>query len=124
MFAYLLEEPKKNKRNGTSKKTLKTNIGETAITTPTDRNSSFEPSIIKKRQTILADNLSEKISTLHGLRMSLRDISSHIEEMYDMSISHTVLSEITDRIIPYIKAQKKQTFRIDLLHCLVECYAL
>lgn len=117
MSAHLSEEPEKNKRNGKGKKTLKTNIGEIAITTPTDRNSSFEPSIVKKRQTILADNLSEKIIGLYGLGMSLRDISSHIEEMYDMSISHTVLSEITDRIIPDIKAWQSRP--LESLYCIV-----
>ena len=104
MSEHLSGHPEKNKRNGKGKKTLKTNLGEVEIRTPSDRNSSFEPSIVKKRQTILADNLSEKIIGLYGLGMSLRDISSHIEEIYDMSISHTVLSEITDRIIPDIKA--------------------
>jgi len=117
MSAHLSEEPKKNKRNGKGKKTLKTNIGEVAITTPSDRNSSFEPSIVKKRQTILADNLSEKIIGLYGLGMSLRDISSHIEEIYDMSISHTVLSEITDRVIPDIKAWQSRP--LESLYCIV-----
>jgi transposase-like protein len=52
---------------------------------------------------VLADNLAPKIIGLYGLGMSFRDIASHIEEMYDMEISHTTLSEITDRIIPRIK---------------------
>jgi putative transposase len=117
MTAHLADQPKKNKRNGKGKKTLKTNIGEISITTPSDRNSSFEPSIVKKRQTILADNLSEKIIGLYGLGMSLRDISGHIEEMYDMSISHTVLSEITDRIIPDIKAWQSRP--LESLYCIV-----
>ncbi|MEW7281373.1 transposase [Aquimarina sp. 2201CG1-2-11] len=51
--------------------------------TPTDRQSNFEPDLVKKRQTILADNLSDKIIGLYGLGMSYRDISSHIKEMYD-----------------------------------------
>jgi transposase-like protein len=117
MTAHLADQPKKNKRNGKGKKTLKTNIGEISITTPSDRNSSFEPSIVKKRQTILADNLSEKIIGLYGLGMSLRDISGHIEEMYDMSISYTVLSEITDRIIPDIKAWQSRP--LESLYCIV-----
>jgi transposase-like protein len=94
----------KNKRNGKGKKTIKSSLGTFEVQTPTDRNSSFEPEIIKKRQTILAENLSEKIIGLYGLGMGLRDISSHIKEMYDTDISHTVLSQITDKIIPDIKA--------------------
>ena len=103
MAVHLCENPEKNKRNGKGKKTLKTNIGNIEISTPADRNSSFEPSIVKKRQTILADNLSDKIIGLYGLGMSLRDISSYIKEIYDMQISHSVLSEITDKGIPDIK---------------------
>jgi putative transposase len=94
----------KNKRNGKGKKTIKSSLGTFEVQTPTDRNSSFEPEIIKKRQTILAENLSEKIIGLYGLGMGLRDISSHIKEMYDTDISHTILSQITDKIIPDIKA--------------------
>jgi putative transposase len=117
MAVHLSENPEKNKRNGKGKKTLKTNIGSIEISTPADRNSSFEPSIVKKRQTILADNLSEKIIGLYGLGMSLRDISNHIEEMYDMQISHTVLSEITDKVIPDIKAWQKRP--LESVYCIV-----
>lgn len=117
MSAHLTDNSEKNKRNGKGKKTLKTNIGELEIATPTDRNSSFEPNIVKKRQTILADNLSEKIIGLYGLGMSYRDICSHIEEMYDMQISHTVLSEITDRIIPDIKTWQNRP--LESLYCIV-----
>lgn len=81
-----------NKLNGKGKKTIKSSFGSFDIETPQDRHSSFEPEIVKKRQTILADNLSDKIIGLYGLVMSYRDISSHIKEMYDTDISHTVLS--------------------------------
>lgn len=105
MSEYLSKTPKKksNKRNGKGKKTIKTAEGSFEITTPQDRQSSFEPEIVKKRQTILADNLADKIIGLYGLGLSLRDISSHIKEIYDSEISHTVLGEIIDRIIPQVK---------------------
>jgi len=93
-----------NKRNGKRLKTLKTHEGSFEIETPKDRLSSFEPQIVKKRETILADNLQEKIIGLYGLGMSYRDISKHIKEMYDTDISHTLLSQITDRIIPEVKS--------------------
>lgn len=116
MNAHLLDPTIKNKRNGKGKKTLKTNIGSIEIETSADRNSSFEPIIVKKRQTILADNLSEKIIGLYGLGMSLRDISNHIKEMYDMDISHTVLSEITDKIIPEVKAWQSRP--LEPMYCI------
>lgn len=75
-----------NKRNGRGRKLVKTMAGEIDIVTPQDRHSSFTPEILKKRETILADNLSSKIISLYGMGMSLRGISSHIEEMYDIDI--------------------------------------
>ena len=98
------ERIKGNKRNGRGSKTIKSSNGPLTISTPQDRQSSFEPELIKKRQTILAENLEDKIIGLYGLGMSLRDISSHIKEMYDTEISHTVLSQITDKILPEVKA--------------------
>ena len=97
------ERSKGNKRNGKGRKTLKTAAGEITIETPQDRNSSFLPQIVKKRETVLADNLAPKIIGLYGPGMSFRDIASHIQEMYDVEISHATLSEITERVIPQVK---------------------
>ncbi len=92
-----------NRKNGKTSKRLKTDSGELEIETSRDRNGSFEPTLIKKRETILAESLQDKIIGLYGLGMSYRDISKHIEEMYEMEISHDTLSSITDRIIPQVK---------------------
>jgi putative transposase len=106
MEEHLSEEERSqgNKRNGKGRKTIKSSAGSFEIETPQDRHSSFEPELIKKRQTILAESLEEKIIGLYGLGLSYRDISRHIKEMYDTEISHMVLSQITDKIIPEIKA--------------------
>ena len=106
-----------NKRNGKGTKTIKSGTGTFEIETPQDRQSSFEPQIIRKRETILADNLEDKIIGLYGLGMSLRDISGHIKEMYDTDISHTVLSQITDRIIPEVKAWQNRP--LEPVYCIV-----
>ncbi len=111
------ERNKGNKRNGKDKKTIKSGMGSFEIETPQDRQSSFEPELVKKRQSILADNLSDKIIGLYGLGMSYRDICSHIKEMYDTEISHNVLTEITDRIIPDVKAWQNRP--LDPLYCIV-----
>jgi len=97
------EEDADNRRNGYAVKTVKSSQGSFELSTPRDRSGSFTPEIVKKRQTILADTLEEKIIGLYGLGMSYRDISKHIEDMYDTVISHNVLSEITDRIIPKVR---------------------
>lgn len=108
LSAHLAEEQtgassSTNRRNGRSVKRLKTGSGTLDLATPRDRAGTFEPELIRKRQTILGDALEERILGMYGLGMSLRDISAHIEEMYGMAISHTTLSEITDRIIPKVR---------------------
>ncbi|RYZ34698.1 MAG: IS256 family transposase [Sphingobacteriales bacterium] len=106
-----------NRKNGKVTKTVKTGDGEFTLTTSRDRNGSFEPDIIKKRETILADSLQDRIIGMYGLGMSLRDISAHIHEMYDMEISHDTLSGITERIVPLVK--EWQSRPLDRLYCIV-----
>ena len=92
-----------NRRNGKTNKEIKTSSVIISVQTPRDRSSTFEPEIIRKRETILAESLESKIIGMYGLGMSLRDISRHIKDMYDTDISHTTLSAITDKIIPEVK---------------------
>ena len=92
-----------NRRNGKTSKEVRTSSGTISIDTPRDRTSSFEPELIRKRETILAESLESKILGMYGLGMSLRDISRHIKDMYDTDISHATLSAITDKIIPEVK---------------------
>lgn len=92
-----------NKRNGKGSKRLKTMSGELVLSTPEDRKSTFSPQIVKKRETVLADNLAPQIIGLYSKGMSFRDISDHIQQMYDVEISHATLSEITERVIPQVK---------------------
>jgi putative transposase len=105
MDAHLDDTERKqgNKKNGKGVKTLKTSSGSITIETPQDRLSNFEPQLVKKRETVLAENLAPQIISLYGRGLSFRDISKHIEEMYDMEISHATLSEITERVIPQVK---------------------
>lgn len=112
-----IERTKGNRRNGTSKKLLKTSDGSFELETPRDRESTFEPEIVKKRETILADNLEKKIIGMYGLGMSLRDISGHIKEMYDTDISAATLSSITDRVIPMVK--EWQSRPLEEVYCIV-----
>ncbi|AEI50616.1 IS256 family transposase [Runella slithyformis] len=105
MNAHLNEQEREsgNKRNGKGSKRLKTASGEIVLTTPEDRKSTFFPQIVKKRETVLADNLAPQIIGLYSKGMSFRDISDHIQQMYDVEISHATLSEITERVIPQVK---------------------
>jgi len=106
-----------NRRNGKTSKQVKTRSGTLTIDTPRDRTSSFEPELIKKRETILAESLEQKILGMYGLGMSFRDISRHIKDMYDMDISHSTLSALTDKIIPQVK--EWQSRPLDELYTIV-----
>lgn len=92
-----------NRKNGKTSKKVSTSSGTISIDTPRDRRATFEPEIIRKRETILDESLESKILGMYGLCMSLRDISKHINDMYDTDISHATLSPITDKIIPEVK---------------------
>ena len=96
------ERGRKIKRNGKGRKTVRSDVGEVEIETPQDRHSTFEPEIVRKRERILVECLSSKILALYGKGMSLRDISEYVEDMYDVPVSATMLSQITDNIIPEI----------------------
>lgn len=117
--AHLDEEQRSlgNRKNGQSAKLLKTAEGSFELHTPRDRNSDFQPQIVGKRETILAESLEKKIIGMYGLGMSLRDISQHIKEMYDTEISATTLSQITDKIIP--KVVEWQSRSLERLYCIV-----
>lgn len=119
MDAHLgqVEREAGNKRNGKGSKTIKSSAGSFQIDTPQDRQSSFDPQLIKKRETVLADSLQDKIIGLYGLGMSLRDIRDHIAEMYDTELSHTILSQITDRVIPEVKAWQSRP--LEPVYCIV-----
>ena len=94
----------KNRRNGVNKKTIKgTSDGTFELETPRDRNGTFEPQIVKKHQTTISDEIEEKIISMYGLGMSYRDISSHLEEIYQVSISTATISTVTDKIINKVK---------------------
>jgi len=95
---------KSNRRNGFNTKTIKgTSDGSFLLETPRDRNGTFEPQIVKKHQTTISNEIEEKILSMYGLGMSYTDISSHIEEIYQVSISTATISTITDKIIDKVK---------------------
>ena len=101
--AHLQEEKASglsNRRNGKTSKRVKSLGGEFDLESGRDRSGSFEPLVVPKRQVIITEELEEKVIGLYGLGMSTRDITSHIKEMYQMDISASTLSAITDKVIP------------------------
>lgn len=91
-----------NRRNGKTAKTIKSGSGEFELITPRDRNSTFEPQIVKKRQTILTDELDDKILKLFAMGTSYKDISAHLLDMYGVELSAATISAVTDKLLPLI----------------------
>jgi transposase-like protein len=98
-----LDESRPNRRNGKSKKRVKTSHGELEINTPRDRDSTYEPELLPKRVKSLGPSLENKIISLYGLGMSYQDICNHIEEMYGMELSKAQLTAITDKVWPEVQ---------------------
>lgn len=105
MDSYLEDntlEQGSNRRNGLSSKRIKSSVGDFDLNTPRDRNGGFEPSLVKKRQTTLNEELDHKILSLYALGNSYNDISAHLEDIYGVHISNGKISSITDRLIPQL----------------------
>jgi transposase-like protein len=87
-----------NSRNGKTHKTLKNDNGEIEITVPRDRNGQFDPIIVKKYERTIGP-IEDKIISMYAKGMTVRDIQSHIQEMYGLDVSSTLISNITEKIV-------------------------
>ena len=105
-----------NTRNGKSKKTLKGEFGELPIEVPRDRQGTFEPQLIPKHQTRWA-GFDDKILSLYARGMTVREIQSHLEEMYGTEVSPTLISSVTDAVIDEVKAWQSRP--LDTLYPIV-----
>lgn len=97
------KQKRSNTRNGATGKTVKGTFGALEIETPRDRDSSFEPQLVRKRQIRLA-GMDEKILTLYSKGMTTRDIEDALKDLYGVEISHTVISEVTEAVQDEVKA--------------------
>lgn len=95
-------QAKNNRRNGRSSKTLKGEFGQVEIAVPRDRNSQFEPQIVKKGQTRL-EGFDEKILALYARGMTVRDIQAQLQDLYGVEVSPTLISNVTDAVIDEVK---------------------
>lgn len=101
--SHLAQDIEANRKNGSTKKTVKTPTGAFELATPRDRNGSFEPQLVKKHQTTLSDEIERKIIRMFALGMSYKDISQEIEDLYAFSVSSATISAVTDKVIPELK---------------------
>jgi transposase-like protein len=91
-----------NSRNGYSKKTLKTQLGNVEVNIPRDRNGEYEPQIVPKHKRNVT-GIEEKILALYAAGMTTRDIHTQIQDLYDVEISAEMVSKITDRVLPLMQ---------------------
>lgn len=94
-----------NNRNGHFGKTLKSSSGQARIQIPRDRNSSFEPEVLKKYETHTSE-IEDKIISMYAKGMSTRDIDSHMYDIYGARFSPATISHITDKVIPLVEEFK------------------
>lgn len=87
-----------NNRNGHGKKTLKGDNGHLEIQVPRDRNGSFEPQLVQKRQSRMP-SFDEKVISLYARGMTVREIQGHLEELYGTQVSPTLISTVTDAVL-------------------------
>jgi transposase-like protein len=97
------EQGVSNRRNGKLKKIVKSGAGPFELETSRDREGSFEPQLIKKRQTVLNESLDNKILALFGIGMSYSAIAEHLADMYGLEVSSAKISQITDKLLPIIE---------------------
>jgi transposase-like protein len=92
-----------NRRNGKLGKTVKGTFGELEIETPRDREGSFEPQLVKKRQIRLG-GMEEKILALYARGMTSRDIESALQDLYGVNVSHSIVSQVTEAVLDEVHA--------------------
>ena len=111
MDAHLSDESRSsgNRRNGKMPKTVQTQYGEVTVETPRDRDGSFDPQTVRKRETILAEGMADQIIGMYAFGTSTREISKYFEREFNTKLSAETISAITDRVLPEIKEWKSRS---------------
>src|SRR6266566_6976836 len=111
-----------NTRNGSTPKTLVTEHGSVPIDTPRDRDGSFEPKIVRKRQRRF-EGFDEKILALYSRGLSVRDVQAHLREIYGVEVSAGLISQVTDAVMEDVRAWAQRpledVYPVVFLDCMV-----
>lgn len=113
-----------NSRNGHSQKTMHTSYGEMELDIPRDRKGEFEPQLIKKYQNTVTQDMEEKIISMYAKGMTTGDIESHMRELYDLDISDSTISRITDKITAHRQGMAGTAAGGYLRRCISGCHPL
>ena len=114
------EKETDNRRNGYGKKTVKTSSGTLDIDVPRDRDASFNPELIPKRKTDVSA-IENKVISMYARGMSQRDISATIEDIYGFSVSHEMISDITDQVLPELEEWQTRPLKNCYAFVFVDC---
>ena len=114
------EKETTNRRNGYTKKNVKTSAGEVEIQVPRDREASFEPKLIPKRQRDVSA-IEDKVLSMYAKGLSQRDIAETIEDIYGFEISHETISEITERVIEQLEDWQNRPLKKFYTFLFVDC---
>lgn len=114
------EKETTNRRNGYSKKSLKTTAGDVPIEVPRDREGTFEPAIVPKRKRDVSA-IQDKVLSMYAKGMSQRDIADTIEDIYGFEISHETISEITDSILEQLEEWQSRSLKKFYTFLFVDC---
>lgn len=106
--AHIDETEEPNRKNGKGKKTVKTSVGNVDIDTPRDRNGTFEPEILPKRERTLGVDLDRQIIALYARGSSCRNISEHLMDIYGLDVSEATISRVTDKVMPLLHEWKSR----------------
>lgn len=105
---HIENDPGPNRKNGSTRKTIKSTSGNFELNTPRDRAGTFEPQLIKKHQTHLTDELERKILSMFAQGMGYQAIRDHVQDMYGINVPNGTINAITDKLIPELKAWQER----------------
>lgn len=105
-----------NSRNGYRTKKVKSDFGEVKLNIPRDRNGDFQPRVIQNYENDIS-GIEDQVIGMYSKGMSTRDISAHLKSIYGIDISHTLVSKITDRVLPL--ANEWQNRALDAIYPIV-----
>ena len=92
-----------NSRNGHSKKTVHTSVGDMELAVPRDRDGEYEPRLVKKHQNTITQDVEEQILSMYAKGMTTGDIEAHLNDVYGLDVSDSTVSRVTDRIMPIVR---------------------
>lgn len=110
-----------NSRNGARSKTVRSDYGDITLDVPRDRKSEFEPIIVKKNERDVS-SIDDQVMSMYAKGMTTRDITKHLQQLYGIDVSPTMISQIIDKILPIIKAWQQRPLSPVYAHLVLDTF--